>query len=443
MPEQQKVEFPDFNTASIHGPVLQFVDLIRPHTEAGAAALAAEYITGLASIIGNKVYVKQGPQEHPPRINVFIIGESSKGRKGTAHGVVEYFMRQAAPDFFPLHKIETLVSGAAFIKAATNLAHKTAANGSDPDMRAWIVEEEAVNLLASGHGVNDISSVVRKMFDSGKLSKFHAKGQIVVEGVHFNVTGHITEEEFSERLPRASVFNGFLNRFMLIGTKNGGFKRQRETIIPEQKIDKIVQPLQDIIAWVQARTYNTGTFELKWATGVDDEYDDFRLDLEKRMDEATDRRFKAAAARGATHVMRLALMFAIIDREREIKSIHLHSAIGMWQHAEDTLRYLYQEADEHADEKLLLEMLRIAGPHGMNTKRRVALLGGRMDRLTRAEAALEAQGLVARGKMQPTGGGRPAMMMWAVEHAPPTLDDSPVDVLALAEEEADAPEETD
>lgn len=444
------VEFPTFDLNALWpGPTRRVCEAFAPHTEAYAAGLAAEYLSGMGAIIGPDVFVKQGPSQHPARINVLLIGESGYGRKGTAHSLIEKVLSEATDEFFPDHVVDGLASGPGLSRALINLGRQAQTSNRPIDYRLWIVEEEAVNILTAGsRGANNMSAVIRKAFDSGSINVHRARSSVVINGAHICIVGHMTEEELRGRLPRVDAINGFMNRFMMIGVKFTEAKTQKATIIPDATMDEIVNLTVDAIDFT--RSY--APLQVGWETGIDDEYDDFRREHIARTKDLRGA-YGAAVRRADTHVLRMATLFAALDRQQKIKGKHLESAIGMWTYAQETARYVFSQPDEHADEDMILAALQMAGPRGLNSQERRRLVGQNYQRLADAERALIDQGRIVIREI-PSGGtgpgrrrGKPAKMAWTIEQAPPEEADATAEQFnsLTVEEEAieqvfDAPE---
>jgi hypothetical protein len=107
--------------------------------------------------------------------------------------------------------------------------------------------------------------------------------------------------------------------------------------------------------------------------------------------------------------MRLALLFALLDRSDVIRAEHLMAALAVWQHAEASARYIFGSklGDPTADE--LQQLLRAAGEQGRTRDeiREHFSRHKRADEISRALAVLAEEGR-ARRTEKPDTGGRPA-----------------------------------
>jgi hypothetical protein len=120
-------------------------------------------------------------------------------------------------------------------------------------------------------------------------------------------------------------------------------------------------------------------------------------------------------ARAEAQVVRLALIYALLDGRGEIGIHHLRAALALWEYADASTRYLWGDAlsDPVADE--ILRALRQAGPAG-RTRTELRDLFGRhrgAEEIGRVLAALAAAGK-ARRVIRADTGGRPGEL-WVAE----------------------------
>jgi hypothetical protein len=75
--------------------------------------------------------------------------------------------------------------------------------------------------------------------------------------------------------------------------------------------------------------------------------------------------FGAVTSRAEAQVIRLAMIYALLDLCTEIQPKHLKAAIALWEYAEGSARYIFGSAlgDPLADE--IYRALRAAGPTGL------------------------------------------------------------------------------
>ncbi len=114
--------------------------------------------------------------------------------------------------------------------------------------------------------------------------------------------------------------------------------------------------------------------------------------------------FGTATARAPAQVLRLSLVYALLDRSEKIRRQHLEAALEVWRYCEDSAKYIFGDAlgDPTADE--ILRALR-ASPGGM-TRTEIAGLFARNKsaaEITRALMVLHKRGLARFAKEPSTG----------------------------------------
>lgn len=112
----------------------------------------------------------------------------------------------------------------------------------------------------------------------------------------------------------------------------------------------------------------------------------------------------AVLARSEAHVLRLASLYALLDRSSTIRRDHLESALALWDYAERSARFIFGASlgDPLADE--LLAHLR-QRPEGVTRTeiRDLFVRHAQRSQIDRALSTLRANGL-ARVEKTPTGG---------------------------------------
>lgn len=89
--EQQKagqLRFPTMEEKAFYGLAGDLVRLIEPHSEADPVALLAQILVAFGSIIGRNAHTVAEADLHYTNLNIVLVGESSKARKGTSWGQV-------------------------------------------------------------------------------------------------------------------------------------------------------------------------------------------------------------------------------------------------------------------------------------------------------------------------------------------------------------------
>jgi DNA replicative helicase MCM subunit Mcm2 (Cdc46/Mcm family) len=121
-------------------------------------------------------------------------------------------------------------------------------------------------------------------------------------------------------------------------------------------------------------------------------------------------------ARAEAQVVRLALVYALLDQAPAIEITHLEAALALWRFCQASTRYVFGDLTGDSTGDAILKALRAVRPDGL-AKQDIFALFGRNLAAAKIDAALGR--LQIKGKtvsrMLPTGGaGRPRQMWYAL-----------------------------
>jgi hypothetical protein len=244
------------------------------------------------------------------------------------------------------------------------------------DKRLLVLESEFASPLKmiSREG-NTVSAVVRQAWDSGDLRTLTKNSPLRSTGAHISMIGHVTQGELLRYLSTTEAGNGFANRFLWVCVR-------RSKILPEGgRIDEV-----DFTATIQAigeaATFAKNIDEMK----RDEDAREIWLRVYGELSEGRPGLLGAAISRAEAQVMRLAIMYAILDCSIVVCKQHLLAALAVWDYCEASARFIFGETlgDPVADE--LLRFLR-ASPLG-RTRTEIRDFFGRNSRAGEIDRAL-------------------------------------------------------
>ena len=405
--------------AAYHGIAGEFVRVVEPHTEADPVALLVQHLVGFGSLIGRGAHFVAEADRHYTNLFTVLVGQTAKGRKGTSKGHVDQILRGVDEAWERNHQQSGLSSGEGLIWAVRDPIkgqERLTKSGrvsyeeveKDPgisDKRLLVYESEfAQPLRAIGRDGNILSPLIRRAWDVGDLQAMTKNSPAKATGAHVSIIGHITRDEVRRYLDRTEMGNGFANRFLWIGVK-------RSRLLPDggnldlKDLAPIIKTLSDAVRF--ARQLGNQEFKRDKTAG------ELWHEVYPRLSEGRPGLFGAVISRAEAQVMRLALIYALLDRSEHISRSHLEAAWEIWRYAEDSARYIFGDAigDPLADE--LLALLR-ANPQGLTRTeiREHFKRNRRSNQISRALGILQEHGL-ARCVQEETG-GRPAERWYAV-----------------------------
>ncbi|MGH9157938.1 MAG: hypothetical protein ACRD1K_19360 [Acidimicrobiales bacterium] len=257
-------------------------------------------------------------------------------------------------------------------------------------------DELCVRLAATAREGNTLSPVVRNAWDHQVLQALTKNSPATATGAHISIVGHITRDELVRWITATELANGFLNRFML-------FAVRRSKLLPEGgSIDAL--DWDPVLARLRA-ALDHGRSSRR--LGLDDEARRWWWAVYAELSAAQPGLLGAVTARAEAHVVRLALIYALLDCSEEIGLAHLEAALAVWAHAQRSAEWVFGDSlgDPMADE--IWRALR-EHPAGL-TRTEIRDLFGRNRRSRDIDAALgslSAAGRVDRASRQDRG--RPA-----------------------------------
>ena len=400
--------------AVYHGLSGDVVRLLDPHTEADPIAILIQFLTSFGSAIGRSAHFDVEDDPHFGNLFAVLVGASSVARKGTSWGRVRRIFESADPGWTKKCVQSGLSSGEGLIwhvrdpiereeknKKTGEMETITVDDGVE-DKRLLVQESEFASVLrVAGRDGNTLSAILRNAWDRGRLQTMTKNSAAQATGAHISIIGHVTADELRRELSSTEAGNGFANRFLWICVR-----RSKE--LPEGGSLQDYQLNPFISRLNRAISAGSHVGQVRRDEGARAVWLKSYHDLTKGQAGL----WGSVTSRGAPQVMRLALLYALLDEAEMIGRAHLLAAIALWQYAEASARYVFGDSlgDPIADE--ILNLLR-ADPAGL-TRDQIRDRFGRNQSSARLGQALSllAQHGRALSEKQETG-GRPAERWFA------------------------------
>lgn len=386
--------------AAWHGMAGTVAETIAPHTEADPTAILAQLLIGAGAIIGRGAWLAVEATRHHPNEFVVLVGESAKARKGSSWDHVARTLARADPGFAA--RVRTgLSTGEGLIWAARD------PNGTDPgaaDPRLLVVEPEFVTVLkATGRDINTLSPVLRAAWDGRPLALLTRTAPARASNAHIAVVGHITATELAHHTNAVEAANGFLNRFLFIACR-------RHRLLPEGgNPDPLAGTgIETRLGHHLTAARRAGQLRLDPAARLE------WCDAYTRLSEPEDGLVGSLCARAEAHVLRLAMLYALIDGDSIITTAHLHAGLALWDYAARSAAWATRAATTDPVAEQIHTAL-TASPDGL-TRTQLRDLFNRNLPGNRIDTALTTLGRTGKAhRRQATTAGRPAEIWTAVD----------------------------
>lgn len=368
-----------------HGIMGEVVAALAPHTEADPLTLLTTGLTmaGVSMGLSHRVHgLGQGT-------NLFVIhvGESgSGGRKGTGLAV----MRESFKRIYPA-LVETI--WAPSVSSGEGIVSHLVKNV--PEKRVLMVEEEFARplTLMTRQGAT-LSSELRRAFDGVPLGYARSREEAMVTEHHVALIGQITPVELRAKLDGADAANGFANRLLFIAV------RRRQVVMHPESPWELIAPF--VHGLHQAIVEASGDpAEVSMDAAARDRWETFR-----EVEEANPRLGLAGALTGRVdaQTLRLALVYALLDRDHLIRAPHLEAALALTDYGVRSVLWAFGDSTGNPHSDALRELLQ-EGPIGWeDAKRQLGMrTAAEMNEAVRVLVEAELAELVKEKK---PGGGR-------------------------------------
>lgn len=324
---------PTLEDAALHGIAGELVRRIDPHTEADPAAVLITTLVLFGNLIGPSPFLSVGATRHHCNLFALVVGSTSKARKGTS---VAEAMR-AARMVDERWADECVTSGIASGEAVIALV---AESGDDDeprrvDRRALIIEEEFARLLSTARREGStVSPIIRSAWDSRPLRITTKANSLTATGHHISVLGHITADELHSVGRSLDIANGLHNRFLFAYAQrskllpSGGSLRDGDLADLVGRAHAAVQTARTC-----GELRRTRAAELRWAELYEACADDDPGGL-----------FGAVTARAEPQLLRLSLVYALLDAAPAVDVPHLDAAWALWRYCRASAGYLFGDA---------------------------------------------------------------------------------------------------
>jgi hypothetical protein len=376
-----------------HGIAGDLVRAIEPVTEADCSALLLQFLVAWGSLAGRGPHYLAEADYHHVNDYVVIVGTTSKGRKGTSWGRIGSVLGEIDKYWLENRLLSGIGSGEALFDAV-----------NEEDRRTLVIEGEFARLLAVvARDGSTISANLRTAWDTGSLSVRTRQNKVKVSGAHLSLVGHITREELLRRLDSTEAANGFGNRILWVCAR-------RSKVLPHGGGSFQADGLTGKLTEATNHAREMGNMRVNFDSHAAQLWEQ----VYEALSEGKPGLLGSMTSRAEAHVVRLALIYTLLDCSENIRAEHLRAALAVWNYCAASARFIWGDAlgDPTADE--ILRALKAAGSEGLTrwdihnhfSRHKAA---GELDR---ALGVLTERGLIRSAPEQ--SGGRPGTRYWTL-----------------------------
>lgn len=335
-PIDTDVPVPVLSEAALYGIAGDIVRKIAPETEAHPASLLMQLLVATGNLIGRGPHFMAGADSHHANLFCAIVGDSSRGRKGTSWGYVRRILEEVDPTWAGTRIKGGLASGEGIVAELKDLEEE-----APKDKRLFLMEGELAQALhVMGKNGNTLSATLRNGWDSGFLNNMSKGDPARASNCHISLVGHITRTELQALLTANDANNGFANRVLWVHSA-------RTRLLPEGGEDLNFTIEANTLRMIAKQSRGRGA--VRRTQGARDYWHHVYPDLSR---EDVPGLWGQATSRAEAQVVRLSLLFALMDLSERVEVEHLQAAKAVWDYCFHSARWalevrrLSREADK-------------------------------------------------------------------------------------------------
>ena len=415
-------QYPDPPTeAAYYGLPGLIARTIEPESEADPVAVLVQTLCAFGNAVGHGPYYRAEADRHTCNLFLLLVGATSKGRKGSSWGQVRRIFEHVDEEWVCNRVRGGVQSGEAVINEVRDkvevqepIREKGIVTGyqmvvKDPgisDKRLLVFAPEFSQILkvASREG-NITSDILRQAWETGNLRNMTKNSPLHATDAHVSLVGHITIPELRRELSTTDMASGLANRFIFLTVR-------RSKCLPEgghlasAVISGLAGQIQSAIEFARTaqQMYRDDAARRLWR------------EVYPELSEGQTGMIGAILGRAEAQVLRLSILYALMDCSAIIRQEHLEAALALWEYSEAAARFIFGDSlgDPSADE--ILRNLRLIGPAGLNRTDISGLFGRNKNasEINRALTVLIEGGLARCKRSKSENGGRPEESWYAV-----------------------------
>jgi hypothetical protein len=237
----------------------------------------------------------------------------------------------------------------------TGIGEEVVVDPGVDDKRLHVLDEEFSSaLISSKRDGNTLSTILRCIWDSGDMEPLTKSNRIRATGAHIGIISHITLSELNRRLEETEAFSGFANRILWVCARRQGIVPFPEPM-PSKELASLQWNLKGIIERVR------GFSEMVF----DDDSKDLWMDIYSDLSKDGSGLVGCVTDRAEAQVIRLSMIYALLDSSDVIRPSHLESAISVWKYCEESARFIFSGREINPFSNKIMDLLRSSD--GMST----------------------------------------------------------------------------
>ena len=395
---------PELEPVARSGTAGEIVSAIEPYTEADPAAVLANLLVYFGAAVGFGPHMTAGGVRHPSRLYVAVVGDTSVSRKGTARGAVHQVLGTSRGTRL-VAQIRGLGSGEGLIQALADMRPNP---GGDRSLLV-VADELARVITVMNRRDSTLSPILREAWDSDHLAVTTRSNPIEVTRAHVCIVAEATVEEVTASLPTVQMMNGFGNRFLWVLAKRSQLLPEGGGVPPStaehlaglfrRRVMEARSLGRSHGGSTRGEMRRTGAGVVRWRE-VYEEVSVPRTGV-----------VGAATARAEAQILRLSIVYALLDGSGVIDVPHIDAAYGFWRYCEKSVALIFANTGVDSVAAKIETVVEQAGPAGIRRSDLQKVLSNHLDQ-SKLTHLIESGRLIEK-KLESATGRPPAVLVHA------------------------------
>jgi hypothetical protein len=334
LPERMKPE-------AFRGIIGEIVRRIEKDTEACPEAILGQFLVAFASRVGSRPRWRHDFSVVGCNLFLTLVGPTGCGKQ-MSWKATSWLLGRADPTWDPKTVRKGLTSGEGLITALKNQGGSV----------LCVIPEFGELLSNMKRDKSNLSHVIRDAFDGGSLQVQRSKDPLEIDDAFVNLIAHATSTDLKRGITADEISNGFANRWINLHAyqaRSLPFGGNFDAIVAA--LDPIIGLLYDALDF--ARTHTC----FNWPISMDDQAKELWQSVYDGLRNRPETAHGMVTKRAAPIVMKLALLYAILDLSQAIRLPHLEAALAFWEYGDQTARHFFGDAAVDAKLAKLEELL--------------------------------------------------------------------------------------
>ncbi len=307
-----------------YGPLGELAKRLTPCIPINVLAFYCQLLVAIGVVVGRRARARYIADEHHANLFLITVGKTGAG-KGTSWNVVKTIATKV-DSLFPKLARSDSASAPGLIKLVRDASEEQRGRTTvrDPgvkDKRCLVVFEEMdAFVTAVCRQGSTLGELCRQAWD-GRTLENNAKDSARATEPHISLICHVTPCSFQDallKLGKKSLTNGFLNRFLVVPLER---VRQIHRSQELPALDDLIERIAAAINQLGAANDSAEPVVLEWSPEAHAEWDAFSEAIDNGHPFLEG--MEGVTGRLKPMVMRLAMLYAVLDGETQMSLKHL------------------------------------------------------------------------------------------------------------------------